>query len=85
MSAVMPHRFVNWSWVMERGADYISIGALVTAVITWLDPAFLTWLTNFSEIAALFMPPVALIWVVTQIWGKWGPAIALWFKWFRGK
>lgn len=56
---------------MERGADYISIGAIVTAVITWLDPHFLDWLTNISEIATLLMPPIALVWVVTQLWFKW--------------
>lgn len=58
------------SVMLERVSDVIA----GLAVMSWFAPLY-DVLANVNSFAALIIPPIGLMWLLTQ----------LYFKWFRGK
>ena len=57
-------KFMSPPW--ERLTD----GLAIIAVMSGVNPAMLEWLQSVSQIAALLMPPLGVIWLAVQIWSK---------------
>ena len=62
---------------MHRVAKFISPpleritdGLAIIAVMSGVNPAMLEWLQSVSQIAALLMPPLGVIWLAVQIWSR---------------
>ena len=57
-------KFISPPW--ERLTD----GLAIIAVISGVSPGMMEWLQSVSQIAALLMPPLGVIWLAVQIWSK---------------
>lgn len=41
------------------------------AVLSWMNPTLLSWLTDFSQLAALITPILGFLWLTARF-GVWG-------------
>ena len=57
-------KFISPPW--ERLTD----GLAIIAVMSGVNPAMMEWLQSVSQIAALLMPPLGVVWLAVQIWSK---------------
>jgi len=53
--------------VMERVTDVIAAFGLAT----WITPSVFDWIQSFNETIAVVIPPVSLLWLLTQLWKYW--------------
>lgn len=49
--------------LIERATD----GVAILAVVSWLNPGFYQWLSDFSQLAALMLPILGCLWLGVQI------------------
>lgn len=52
---------------MERVTDVIAAFGLAT----WITPSVFDWIQSFNETIAVVIPPVSLLWLLTQLWKYW--------------
>lgn len=52
---------------MERVTDVIATIGLAT----WFSPETVEWFHIIDEPIAILIPPVSLLWLLTQLWKYW--------------